>query len=87
MTPDDPNLAAPLVESEALSRELVRLCSSFSDELFTWMERAVAVEDEAHRVPLKIAVSQVVYTLTDRLLYPTYLHHDELIPPDLERRI
>ena len=79
--------APPLVDSEELSLELVALCSRFSDELFAWTDRAVAAEDDSRRVPLKLAVSQVVYTLADRLLYPTYLHHSRLIPPELTRPI
>lgn len=75
---------APLVDSDDLSCELVQLCHRFNEDLFDWMDRALACEPEPHRVPLKVAVSQVAFALTDRLLYPTYRHHARLIPIDLQ---
>jgi hypothetical protein len=86
MQPDDrPDAAAPLVDSDDLSRELVQLCTRFSDDLFAWLDKAIAREQERRRVPLKVAVSQVAYALTDRLLYPTYVHHAGLIPEALRQ--
>lgn len=79
-TRDEP---APLVDSDDLSRELVHLCNRFTDDLFEWMDRALACEPQRHHVPLKVAVSQVAFALTDRLLYPTYRHHAAAVPADL----
>lgn len=84
MSPDDRTAAdavPPLTDSDALSRELLTLCGRFSDELFAWLERAISAEDGTRRVPLKIAVAEVHYAMADRLLYPTLLHHPQLIPP------
>ncbi len=74
---------APLVDSDDLSRELVQLCHRFTDDLFEWMDRALVSAPEPHHASLKVAVSQVAFALTDRLLYPTYRHHVTLIPIDL----
>lgn len=73
---------AALVDSPDLSRELLALCGRFSDELFGWLERAIAAEAASRRVPLKVAVAEVHYTMAERLMYPTLLRHAELIPPD-----
>ena len=75
---------AALVDSDDLSRELVQLCNRFTGDLFDWMDRALACEPQAHHVALKVAVSQVTFALTDRLLYPSYRHHASLIPADLQ---
>ncbi len=84
MTPEERrDEPAPFIDSDDLSRELVQLCQQFTADLFDWMDRALACEPEPHRVPLKVAVSQVAFALTDRLLYPTYRHHAALIPTDL----
>lgn len=73
-----------LVESAALSGELVDLCTRFEDALFAWMDRALAAQGETElRVPLKVAVSEVACSLTDRLLYPTYVHFPQLVPAHL----
>jgi hypothetical protein len=74
----------PLQTADHAAR-LVDLCSRFTEDLFDWMDRAIANEPSAHRIPLKVAVSSVAMTLTDRLLYPTYLERPELIPPDVTR--
>lgn len=72
-----------LVDSPALNGELVDLCRRFEGALFDWMDRALAAQAPARHVPLKVAVSEVAYALTDRLLYPTYLHFPQFLPPEL----
>jgi hypothetical protein len=82
MSPSDhPDATAALVDSPDLSRELLALCSRFSDELFGWLDRAIAAEAASRRVPLKVAVAEVHYAMAERLLYPTLLRHAELVPP------
>ena len=75
-----------LVDSTALNGELVDLCTRFEGALFDWMDRALATQPATSPVPLKLAVSEVAFALTDRLLYPTYLHFPQLIPAHLAGR-
>jgi hypothetical protein len=72
-----------LVDSASLNQELVALCTRFSDDLFAWMDRALVTQATDRRVPTKLAVADVAYALTDRLLYPTYANHPELLPVGL----
>ena len=72
----------PLDTAEHAAR-LVQLCNRFTADLFDWMDVAVADEPAAHRVAIKVAVSDVAMALADRLLYPTYLQQPQLIPADL----
>jgi len=72
-----------LADSTSLNGELVDLCTRFEGALFDWMDRALATQPVAQRVPLKLAVSEVAFVLTDRLLYPTYRHFPQLIPAHL----
>jgi hypothetical protein len=72
-----------LSESADLSCELVALCTRFEDELFGWLNRAVVGQPHPSEVALKQAVTEVAFTLTDRLLYPTYLRFPDLVPATL----
>lgn len=82
---NDPDANDPLAlaDSAALNGELVDLCTRFEGALFDWMDRAAAGQPVERRVPLKVAVSEVAFALTDRLLYPTYLRFPQLIPAHL----
>ena len=82
---DDAVQQLPVDSAEHAAR-LVQLCNRFSADLFDWMDRALADEPTAHRVPIKVAVSQVAMALADRLLYPTYLQRPQLIPGELRPR-
>ncbi|MBL8318783.1 MAG: hypothetical protein JNJ42_10280 [Burkholderiaceae bacterium] len=70
-------------ESVDLSGELVTLCTRFEDELFGWLERALIGQPREREVALKRAVTEVAFTLTDQLLYPTYLRFPALVPASL----
>lgn len=76
--------AQALVDSAALNGELVELCMRFEAALFDWMDRAIAGQPVERCVPVKLAVSEVAFALTDRLLYPTFLQFPQLLPPDLD---
>ena len=74
------------LHTAAHAARLVQLCNRFTADLFDWMDVAVADEPAAHRVAIKIAVSDVAMALADRLLYPTYLQRPQLIPAELSSR-
>lgn len=83
---DDIETPRALVESAALNGELIDLCTRFQDQLFDWMNRAIAGQPLPRKVALKVAVSEVAFALTDRLLYPTYLSFPQLLPVELASR-
>lgn len=71
------------LNSDAQCARLVELCNRFSSELFDWLDQALRDEPKAHSAPLKRAVSNVAFALTERLLYPAYLQRPQLIPAAL----
>lgn len=95
LLPDGPGQSAPTqvgsaaaapplpIDSDAQCARLVELCNRFSSELFEWLDQTLPGEPKAHSVPLKVAVSNVAFALTERLLYPAYLQRPQLIPAAL----
>jgi hypothetical protein len=78
-----PPLALPPL-SDVQSAQLVELCNRFSADVFEWLDRAVRDQPREVRIPLKTAVSNVAFVLTERLLYPAYLQRPDLVPPELQ---
>jgi hypothetical protein len=80
-TETEPIALPPL--SNAHSAQLVELCHRFSTDAFDWLDLATQDQTREARVLLKIAVSNVAFVLTERLLYPAYLQRPDLVPPEL----
>jgi hypothetical protein len=78
-----PPPALPLL-SDVHGAQLAELCNRFSADIFEWLDRAIQGQPREVRVPLKIAVADVAYALSDRLLYPVYLQRPDLVPPELQ---
>ena len=75
------------LQSDVQARRLVDLCNRFHAELFDWLDGTLPGEPTDHAVLLKRAVSNVAYTMAERLLYPAYVDRPALVPPQLRELI
>jgi hypothetical protein len=73
-----------LFSSVELARDLLRLVSDFETRLMLLLSKSEAEEPADESKKLRNAVGHVVYELGNRLLYPIFRRHKELIPEKLK---
>ena len=73
-------LPSNLFTKTELAKELTEVVSNFDKQLMAFLEKAKEVESSDEFTKIQHAIGAVVYETGERLLYPIYRRHKELIP-------
>ncbi len=73
-----------LLSSAELAKELLQIVSDFDTRILELLTKSEQTEPEEEHKKLNRAVGSVVVEVGQRLLYPVYRRHKELIPDDLK---
>ena len=73
-----------LFSSGELAKELLQAVSDFDSRLMDVLSKAKKVEPPDEFEKIKHAIGGVIYETGDRLLYPIYRRHQELIPEEFK---
>jgi hypothetical protein len=73
-----------LFSSVALAKELLEVVSDFEKRLTDFLEKSEKSEPAEENRKVKLAVGAVLYELGERLLFPVFRRHKELIPEELK---
>ena len=67
-----------------LAKELTEVVSNFDKQLMAVLEKAKKVESSDEYIKICDAIGAVAYETGERLLYPIYRRHKELIPEKIK---
>ncbi len=77
------NHPANLFKDTSLAAEVLDACKEFENRLGAVLERSKTLEPPEDHAKFLRAVGYMASELGDRLLYPIYRRHPELVPDDL----
>jgi len=70
-----------------LASQLIAIVSRFDSELMEMLQKSEGIESAEEHKKFALAAGHVLTEIGDRLLYPIYRRHKELIPEDLKGEI
>lgn len=73
-----------LFSNPHLAREMTELVSDFESRLLRLLDRSKKLEPADEYGKLTTAVGYVIHEIGNRLLYPIYRRHKELVPDELK---